>query len=57
MERVLGIGGYFMRAADPAAMSAWYRDCLGLDALGMEGDDIVAVDAFIDGDLVGLLRS
>ena len=21
-----------MRAADPAALSAWYRDCLGLDA-------------------------
>ncbi len=31
MERVLGIGGYFMRAADPAALSAWYRDSLGLD--------------------------
>ncbi|WUD77556.1 VOC family protein [Streptomyces sp. NBC_00510] len=31
MERVLGIGGYFMRAADPAALNAWYRDCLGLD--------------------------
>jgi predicted enzyme related to lactoylglutathione lyase len=32
MERVLGIGGYFMRADDPAALGAWYRDCLGLDA-------------------------
>jgi predicted enzyme related to lactoylglutathione lyase len=32
MERVLGIGGYFIRAPDPAALSAWYRDCLGLDA-------------------------
>src|ERR1700753_846234 len=32
MERVLGIGGYFMRAADPAALGAWDRDCLGLDA-------------------------
>ena len=32
MEQVLGIGGYFMRASDPAALSAWYRDCLGLDA-------------------------
>ena len=31
MERVLGIGGHFMRAADPEALSAWYRDCLGLD--------------------------
>ncbi len=31
MEHVLGIGGYFLRAADPAALGAWYRDCLGLD--------------------------
>jgi predicted enzyme related to lactoylglutathione lyase len=31
MERVLGIGGYFMRAADPVALRTWYRDCLGLD--------------------------
>jgi predicted enzyme related to lactoylglutathione lyase len=32
MERVLGIGGYFMRATDPAVLGAWYRDCLGLEA-------------------------
>ncbi len=32
MERVLGIGGYFLRATDPAALGEWYRDCLGLDA-------------------------
>jgi predicted enzyme related to lactoylglutathione lyase len=32
MERVLGIGGYFMRTADPVALGAWYRDVLGLDA-------------------------
>jgi predicted enzyme related to lactoylglutathione lyase len=32
MERVLGIGGHFMRAGDPAVLSAWYRGCLGLDA-------------------------
>ena len=31
MERVVGIGGYFLRAADPAALSTWYRDNLGLD--------------------------
>ena len=31
MEGVLGIGGYFIRAADPEALAAWYRDCLGLD--------------------------
>jgi predicted enzyme related to lactoylglutathione lyase len=32
MERVLGIGGYFIRSADPSALGAWYRQCLGLDA-------------------------
>src|ERR1700727_391454 len=32
MERVIGIGGYFLRAADPAALGAGYRDCLGLAA-------------------------
>jgi len=32
MERVLGIGGYFLRAAEPAALGAWYREYLGLDA-------------------------
>ena len=32
MERVLGIGGYFLRATDPSALGAWYRDRLGLDA-------------------------
>ncbi len=32
MERVDGIGGYLLRAADPSALGAWYRDCLGLDA-------------------------
>jgi predicted enzyme related to lactoylglutathione lyase len=32
MERVVGIGGYFLRAADPAALSTWYRESLGLEA-------------------------
>jgi predicted enzyme related to lactoylglutathione lyase len=32
MERVVGIGGHFLRAADPVALSAWYRESLGLDA-------------------------
>ena len=31
MERVVGIGGYFLRAKDPAALRAWYRDSLGLE--------------------------
>ncbi len=31
MERVLGIGGCFVRSADPDALLAWYRDALGMD--------------------------
>jgi predicted enzyme related to lactoylglutathione lyase len=31
MERVLGIGGYFMRASDPTTLATWYRDALGLE--------------------------
>ncbi len=31
MERVLGIGGYFLRAADPDALRAWYQEALGLE--------------------------
>jgi predicted enzyme related to lactoylglutathione lyase len=32
MENVVGIGGYFLRANDPVALGAWYRDVLGLAA-------------------------
>ena len=30
MESVTGIGGVFMKARDPKAMAAWYRDHLGI---------------------------
>ena len=30
MKRVTGIGGIFFKARDPAGLSAWYRDHLGL---------------------------
>ena len=36
MERVVGIGGVFLRASDPGALVAWYRESLGLD-LGEHG--------------------
>ena len=48
MEHVLGIGGYFIRSSDPAALSSWYRDCLGLDTDGngvwrqADGDTVFA---------------
>ncbi|MFL6061009.1 MAG: VOC family protein [Marmoricola sp.] len=31
MQRVLGIGGYFLRSAEPEALAGWYREALGLD--------------------------
>ena len=31
MKRVTALGGIFFKAADPKALSAWYRDHLGLD--------------------------
>src|SRR6188472_2334916 len=30
MERVVGVGGIFFKAKDPAKLKAWYRDHLGL---------------------------
>ena len=30
MERVLGIGGVFLRARDPNALAAWYAEHLGV---------------------------
>jgi predicted enzyme related to lactoylglutathione lyase len=35
---VVGMGGYFFRAKDPAALKAWYRDHLGVGG-GMGTDE------------------
>lgn len=32
MARVTGIGGFFFRASDPAALADWYERHLGIDA-------------------------
>lgn len=37
MQRVTGIGGIFFTSADPKALSAWYRDHLGLDTADWGG--------------------
>ncbi|GAA0034059.1 VOC family protein [Brevibacterium metallidurans] len=47
MERVNGIGGYFLRSDDPEALSAWYQDMLGIDTTDgvwrqAEGPTVVA---------------
>ncbi len=33
MKVVTGIGGVFFRAKDPAVLSEWYKDVLGIDSL------------------------
>jgi predicted enzyme related to lactoylglutathione lyase len=39
MHKVSGIGGFFFRAKDSDALTAWYRDNLGIDPVPMaEGD-------------------
>ena len=39
MEKVEGIGGFFFRTTDPAALSAWYEKHLGINPVptGPEG--------------------
>ncbi len=36
-QRVLGLGGVFVRARDPEALGAWYRDHLGFDVQDFGG--------------------
>ncbi|RKS77937.1 putative enzyme related to lactoylglutathione lyase [Motilibacter peucedani] len=60
MEHVLGIGGLFVRASDPAALGAWYREALGLasDETGVwqQADGPTVVAAFeADTDYFGSL--
>jgi len=33
MERVVGIGGYFFRAADPESLASWYETTLGITSM------------------------
>ena len=40
MEKVLGIGGLFFRAADPAALGSWYRDNLGIELTPTDYDTL-----------------
>lgn len=37
MSRVVGVGGVFLKARDPVALSAWYRKHLGLEIEGWGG--------------------
>jgi predicted enzyme related to lactoylglutathione lyase len=37
MKRVTGIGGIFLRAADPKALGAWYKQRLGIDVQSWGG--------------------
>lgn len=54
MARVLGVGGVFVRAKDPAVLKAWYADALGIDFnlgsavsfVAREGADVVVFSLF-----------
>src|SRR4051812_45478605 len=41
MERVSGIGGFFFRARDPAALTTWYQERLGINPVPQsDGDEV-----------------
>ena len=40
MEKVNGIGGVFFRARDPASLSQWYRDHLGVTPVPSNYDEL-----------------
>ena len=46
MGHVKGIGGLFFRARDPAALSDWYRDRLGVGG-GCSADDSAPVNQWV----------
>jgi predicted enzyme related to lactoylglutathione lyase len=37
MAKVLGLGGVFVKAKDPAALCAWYREMLGIEIAAWGG--------------------
>jgi predicted enzyme related to lactoylglutathione lyase len=39
MERVTGIGGFFFRARDPARLTTWYEQRLGINPVPQSYDD------------------
>ena len=39
MQKVSGIGGFFFRAKDSAALTSWYRDNLGIDPVPQSTDE------------------
>lgn len=45
MATVIGLGGVFLRCADPEATKAWYRDVLGLPVNDHGGFDFAHADS------------
>jgi catechol 2,3-dioxygenase-like lactoylglutathione lyase family enzyme len=39
VERVTGIGGFFFRAKDPAALASWYEERFGVGAVPRSYDE------------------
>jgi len=49
MERVTGVGGVFLKAADPVALRAWYQEHLGIDVQDWGGTAFLWADDAADG--------
>jgi catechol 2,3-dioxygenase-like lactoylglutathione lyase family enzyme len=47
-HKVLGLGGVFIRARDPAALAAWYREHLGFEVHDFGGGTFGAIFKFSD---------
>ena len=47
-HKVLGLGGVFVRARNPEALSAWYREHLGFDVNDFGGGSFGAMFNFAD---------
>jgi predicted enzyme related to lactoylglutathione lyase len=51
MAKVLGVGGVFFKAADPAKLGSWYQEWLGLPVDASYGGASFAPDAMPSGGL------
>jgi catechol 2,3-dioxygenase-like lactoylglutathione lyase family enzyme len=45
---VLGLGGVFLRARDPEALAAWYREHLGFEVMDFGGSSFGAMFPFAE---------
>jgi predicted enzyme related to lactoylglutathione lyase len=49
-EKVLGIGGVFLKARDPARLAAWYAEALGIETQAYDDSYVTAFALAADSD-------